>query len=162
MTKGKPWTHEEVKRLPRLVAEGKTIEMIVADLEKSRDAVYHKCRRLGLAVEEEGAKGRTTSSIRLPKELPSIEEALKILAGALQAASQAGLDKVEVQRLQAIATLARTYEQLVSRYIDYRGIEVMLIEMREKYEALVGQMQRQPRQSGDDGNKSLEAHGGNG
>jgi maleate cis-trans isomerase len=94
--------------------------------------------------------------------LPSIEEALKILAGALQAASQAGLDKVEVQRLQAIATLARTYEQLVSRYIDYRGIEVMLIEMREKYEALVGQMQRQPRQWGNDGNKSLEAHGGNG
>jgi hypothetical protein len=104
MTKGKPWTHEEAKRLLKLVAEGKTIEIIVADLEKSRDAVYVKCRRLGLVVEEEGAKGRTTSSIRLPKELPSIEEALKILAGALQAASQAGLDKVEVQKLQTIGS----------------------------------------------------------
>jgi hypothetical protein len=148
--------------LLRLVAQGKTIEMNVADLEKSKDAVYHKCRRLGLVVEEEGAKGRTTSSIRLPKELPSVEEALKILAGALQAASQAGLDEVEVQRLQAIATLARTYEQLVSRYIDYRGIDVMLIDMRKKYDALTGQMQRQPRQWGNDGNKSLEAQGGNG
>jgi hypothetical protein len=69
---------------------------------------------------------------------------------------------VEVQRLQAIATLARTYEQLVSRYIDYRGIEVMLIDMRKKYDALTGQMQRQSRQWGNDGNKSLEAHGGNG
>jgi hypothetical protein len=48
--------------------------------------------------------------LSLPRELPSIEEALKLLAGALQAASQAGLDKVEVQRLQAIATLARTHE----------------------------------------------------
>ena len=93
----------------------------------------------------------------LPKELPSIEEALKLLAGALQAASQAGLDKVEVQRLQAIATLARTYEQLVSRYVDYRGIEVMLIEMREKYETIVRQKQRHPRQGGNDGNKSMEA-----
>jgi hypothetical protein len=45
----------------------------------------------------------------------------------------------------------------VSRYIDYRGIEVMLIDMRKKYEALTGQMQRQPRQWGNDGNKSMEA-----
>jgi len=104
VTRGKPWTREEVKRLLRLVAEGKTIEMIVADLEKFRDAVYVKCRRLGLVVEEEGAKVLTSSSIRLPEELPSVEEALKILAGALQAASQAGLDKVEVQKLQAIGS----------------------------------------------------------
>jgi hypothetical protein len=104
MTKGKPWTHEEAKRLLKLVAEGKTIEIIVADLEKSRDAVYVKCRRLGLVEEEEGAKGHTTSSIKLPKELPSIEEALKVSAGALQAASQAGLDKVEVQKLQTIGS----------------------------------------------------------
>ena len=72
MTKGEPWTHEEAKRLLSLVAEGKTSEMIVADLEESRDAVYHKCRRFGLAVEEEGAKGRTTSSIRLPEELRAL------------------------------------------------------------------------------------------
>jgi len=160
MTRGKPWTHEEVKRLLKLVAEGNTIERIMADLQKSRDAVCHKCRRLGLVVEEEGAKGRTAASIRLPEELPSVEEALKILAGALQAASQAGLDKVEVQRLQAIATIARTYEQLLSRYVDYRGIDVELVGMREKYEALVAQMQR--RRSGNDENKSLEEQGGNG
>jgi hypothetical protein len=42
-------------------------------------------RWLGLAVEEEGVKGHTPSSIRQPEELSSIEEALKILAGALQA-----------------------------------------------------------------------------
>jgi hypothetical protein len=36
-------------------------------------------------VEEEGVKGHTPSSTRQPEELPSIEEALKILAGALQA-----------------------------------------------------------------------------
>jgi hypothetical protein len=83
MTKGKPWTREEVKRFFRLVAEGKTIELIVVDLEKFRDAVFVKCRRLGFVVEEEGARVLTSSSIRLPEELPSVEEALKILAGAL-------------------------------------------------------------------------------
>ena len=61
-------------------------------------------RWLGLAVEEEGAKGHTTSSTRRPEELPSIEEASKISAGALQSASQAELDKAELQRLQAIGS----------------------------------------------------------
>jgi len=61
-------------------------------------------RWLGLAVEEEGAKGHTPSSTRQPEELPSIEEASKISAGALQSASQAELDKAELQRLQAIGS----------------------------------------------------------
>ena len=61
-------------------------------------------RWLGLAVEEEGAKGHTPSSTRQPEESPRTEEASKILAGALQAASQAGLDKAELQRLQAIGS----------------------------------------------------------
>jgi len=42
-------------------------------------AIRQKCRRLGLKVV--GAKGyRTTTSLKLPKELPTIQEALKILA----------------------------------------------------------------------------------
>jgi maleate cis-trans isomerase len=66
-----------------------------------------------------------------------VEEALRILAAALQAATEAGLDKVEVQRLQVVATLARTYEDLFADYVDYRGIEVELVELRKKYEDLV-------------------------
>jgi hypothetical protein len=44
---------------------------------------------------EEGAKGPKTSSSNIPKELPTIDKALKILASALKASTQAGLDKVD-------------------------------------------------------------------
>ena len=71
-----------------------------------------KIRRLRLEVIVHGEKsgGTTTSaSLVLPEELPSVEEALRMLAVALKAACRPGLDKVKVQRLQVVATLARTY-----------------------------------------------------
>ncbi len=43
----------------------------------------------------------------LPAELPSVEEAQRMLAGVLRASVEPGLDKVEVQRLRVVATLAR-------------------------------------------------------
>ena len=43
-----------------------------------------------------------------------------MFAGALKVAVKPGLDKVEVQRLQAVATIAKTYKELLTDYIDYR------------------------------------------
>jgi len=138
LPKGKPWTKEEENKLKQFVASGLGLNSIAAMLGKTPSAVYLKCRRLGIRLKEEDVKGYTTSSsIPLPKELPSVEEALKILAGALTAASKPKLNKVEVQRLQVVATLARTYEQLLARYIDYRGIEQRLVELEAKYAKLV-------------------------
>jgi Tfp pilus assembly protein PilO len=71
------------------------------------------------------------SSIYLPRELPSVEEALRMLAGALKAAVKPGLDRVEVQRLQAVATISKTYKELLTDYINYREIEAKLKEMEE-------------------------------
>ena len=86
------------------------MDAISAALCKTEDSVRLKCRRLGLSVEED-SKGYTTSSLNLRKELLSVEETQITLAGALQAANKAGLDKVEVQRLQVVATLTRTYKR---------------------------------------------------
>ena len=134
MPKGKPWTLEEEKQLRELISEGKPLEIIAAKLGKSQQAVAKKIKRLGLEVVVQTRSAQTTTSeIELPKELPTVEEALRILAGALKAASHSGLDRVEVQRLQVIATLASTYKELVADYIDYRGIEAKLIEMERKY-----------------------------
>ena len=72
----------------------------------------------------------------LPDELPSVEETLKELAGALKAAKEPGLNKVEVQRLQAIATLARTYKEILADYINYREVEDKLNDMQAKYTEL--------------------------
>lgn len=71
--------------------------LLSSDLVKT---VEKKCDRLGLEVVGVVATIKTTTSIPIPKELPSVEEALGMLAGALRASCKPGLDKVEVQRLQ--------------------------------------------------------------
>ncbi|MDH5439489.1 MAG: hypothetical protein OEZ48_01735 [Candidatus Bathyarchaeota archaeon] len=65
MLKGKPWTVEEEKQLRKLS------EVVV---------LYP----LG-----------TTTSLQLPNDLPSVEEASEILAAALKASAEPGLDKVK-------------------------------------------------------------------
>ena len=60
-----------------------------------------------------------------------------MLAAALKAACTSGLDKVEVQRLQVVSTIARTYKEILVDYVDYRGLEAELLELREKYAELV-------------------------
>lgn len=135
MTKGKPWTNEEEKELQILVKAGASPSAIAQKMGKTYAATVKKCERLGLVVDV--TRGlRTSTSIKLPKDLPTIEEALQMLAGALKKACEPGLDKVEVQRLQVIATLARTYKDMFAEYLDYRGIEKRLVELEAKYAAL--------------------------
>ncbi len=133
MTKGIPWQVEEEIQLKKLIDAKTTINKIAPILKRTPTAILLKCQRLGLVPPE----SITNSALPLPAELPSVEETLKDLAGALQAAKAPGLNKVEVQRLQAIATLARTYKEILADYLDYRGIEAQLIDMGAKYEALL-------------------------
>ena len=147
MPKGKPWTVEEENRLRQMLREGVSLESIAVQLGKSKDAVVKKALRLGLEVV--GYSPKTTTSFKLPEKLPSIEEALKILAGALKASAMPGLDKVEVQRLQAVATLARTYKQLFADYVNYRQIEAKLLEVEKAYEALLRE-KREDAEGSDD------------
>lgn len=139
MPKGKPWTAEEEKELKHLVEAGEPLNVVAARFGKSQQAIIKKAERLGLevVVVTKGGDRTTTSEIILPKELPSVEEALKILAAALQKATEPSLTKIEVQRLQATAMLARTYKELVADYVNYREIEKELVEMREKYEKIL-------------------------
>ena len=44
--------------------------------------------------------------------------------------------RLKFRGLQVVATLARTYEEKLAHYIDYRRIENELLELREKYEEL--------------------------
>lgn len=137
MPKGKPWPAEDEAKLKHLIDERQPLQVIAAKLGRSKQAVRRKAERLGLEVEGQTRRqSTTTSGIKLPKELPSVEEALKILAGALNTASEPGLDRVEVQRLQVVATLARTYKDLLADYIGYRQIEVKLVELEAKYAKL--------------------------
>ena len=51
-------------------------------MKKTYAAVSKKCERLGLEVVGATPQVKNTTSILMPKELPSIEEALKKLACA--------------------------------------------------------------------------------
>jgi Tfp pilus assembly protein PilO len=67
-----------------------------------------------------------------------------MLAGALKAAVKPGLDRVEVQRLQAIATISKTYKELLTDYINYREIETKLKEMEERNAQLLKERSPSP------------------
>ena len=81
--KGKPWSVEEEMKLKVLVESKNSLEDIAAELDKTSDAVLKKCLRLGLKVV--GSRSlKTTTFIPMPKDLLSVEETLRMLAGALE------------------------------------------------------------------------------
>jgi hypothetical protein len=69
----------------------------------------------------------------LPEELPSVETTLKTLAAALEGLKKPGLEKNDVFRLRCIIAGSKVYKELLSDYMNYRGLEVELMELREKY-----------------------------
>ena len=82
-----------------------------------------------------------TSNLKLPTELPSIEEELKVLSAALKALEQSGLEQSEVLRLRSIIQGVKIYKELFADYVDYRGIEAELVDLRRKYEELAKKAQ---------------------
>ncbi|MGB9960296.1 MAG: hypothetical protein ACPLKQ_07245 [Candidatus Bathyarchaeales archaeon] len=74
--------------------------------------------------------------MKSPHTLPSLEEVLLLLAGALKKAAEPGLGKTELQRLSAIAALYKAYESGLEKYVDYRQIEAKLLELEKKYAEL--------------------------
>ena len=128
MTKGKQWSTQEEAELKSLIEANARINEISTKLQKTPGAIFLKCKRLGIELK---AKGYANTSIPIPRELPSVEETAKILAGALKLATQPGLDKIEVQRLQTVATIAKIYKEHLADYIDYRQIEAKIREMEE-------------------------------
>ncbi len=109
-------------------------------LGKTLVAVRLKASRLGL-VDDDGSEKTTPSSstlekLVLPDELPSIEEELKTLVGALEQLETGKLDKLGVFRLRTIIMGVKVYQELVAEYVDYRGLEAELLEWREKYSDL--------------------------
>ena len=143
MPRGKPWSIEDERRLKELFQSGvRENRALAAALggRYSANAVYQKLRDLGLLSKEEEAKPRRSSSsfaaLKLPADLPSVEEQLKVLAAAVKALETPGLDKTEVMRLANIIRGVEVYIARFADYVDYRGLERELVEWREKYAAL--------------------------
>lgn len=132
--RGSPWTVEEEIQLKKLVDAKTPIDVIASTLGRQSPAILIKCHRMGLTIPNGNV---TKAALPLPAELPSVEDALRKVAGALEAASAPGLSGVEVQRLQLVASLARTYKEILADYLNYREVEAKLNDMEAKYAALL-------------------------
>lgn len=139
MTKGKAWTVEEELRLKELLEDGMPVSGIAAMLSKTKVAVSIKLRRLGLKDDSAQKKAVSSSSSRgleLPAELPTVEEAVKVLGGVMLAMTKPGVSKAEVYRLKALADVAWKFKESMAELVRYRELEREIVELRRKYEEL--------------------------
>jgi hypothetical protein len=129
MTKCKKWTLQQETQLKNLIETNIPMDEIANQLNKTPGAIILKSQRLGLNL---NTNGYIDKPIPIPRHLPSVEETLKILAGALKESTKPGLNRLEVNRIQAITTIAKTYKELISDYINYRALELKLKEMEQE------------------------------
>jgi hypothetical protein len=143
MPKGKPWPVKEERQLRALREEGKTVAEIAERMNKTAGAIKQKLRRCGLKVVTIKNSGDTTTSeLILPEELPSVEDALKKLAAAMNALETPGLSKNEIMRLRSISQISEKYQKLLANYVDYRGIERKVDQAIEKLQQRVERQEK--------------------
>jgi hypothetical protein len=133
--KGKPWPTEDEKKLQDWVTLGIGLDVITFSFEGkyTKEGIRQKIMALCLEEQSSQQKSCSSSNLELPPELPSIEEALISLSAALKALEQPGLDQTEVIRLRSIIAGVKTYKELFADYVDYRGLEAEVMELRKKY-----------------------------
>jgi hypothetical protein len=124
------------KQLREMVCAGSTIKAVAEKLGKTQNAIRQKMIKLELKEEKKSCSKVFSSTLRLPDALPSVEEQLKVLAGALAALEAEGLDPAETLRLRTIIQGVKIYKELLADYVDYRGLERELEEWKEKYAVL--------------------------
>lgn len=73
-------------------------------------------------------------SVQLKREgpLPSIEEKLRVLDGALVALEKPGLSMAEVTRLNKIIQGVKVYQDLFVHFVDYQKLENEVVELRKQ------------------------------
>jgi len=139
VTRGKAWTVDEELKLKALLEAGLPVPIIATRLSKTEVAVVLKVSRLGLKDDKKGEKMLSSSSsgeLELPVELPTVEEAGKILGGALLAMMRPGVSKEDLRRWKAVADVAWKYKEFMADFLDYRALEERYVELRKKYEDL--------------------------
>jgi len=138
MPKGKPWSVEEERRLKELVGSGSSMSQIAAEVGKSCEGVRQKMLKLGLKEQQSRNLSCCSSSMPLPENLPSVDNAMKEVWSAMESLKQPGLNHAECQRLRAIILGARVYKELFADQANYRRIEEELVEMRKKLGEMIG------------------------
>lgn len=130
------WTRAEEKKLLKLWEKGiRDFEVLGKELRRPPRGVKQKLNRLGVVVEKKKFTRTTTTAIA-SKDLLTHEQALKILAGAIEALRKPGQDKLELQRLRILVDAVQTYDSVLEKFERWLEIEGRLLEMDKKIEEL--------------------------
>jgi len=150
------WSREQEKKLIDLWTQGeRNVTVLAAQVGRKPEAVRKKLERMGLVVgQKKNFSGTTTNKeeeetrveLEIPPELPSVEEALKLMAAAMHALSKPGLSKVEILRFRTIVNAVKTYQKLLAEYINYREIEEKLVDLEAKYVRWLREKQERSKQ----------------
>jgi len=140
----KTWQPAEEKELieeyKRLGCTQSAIPQLARRFDRSPEAIAQKLRRLGVyGLNVVGSRAEITTTFEEVKNLPSPEEVLKIVAAALQKATEPGLGKTELQRLGTIVALSKEYRDGLREFVNYQTIEAKLVELEKKYGELAKQ-----------------------
>ncbi len=146
--KGKPWPSDDERKLKSWFKSGITdLRVLSFNFEGAytKEAIRQKLLSFGLLKEQQQQKNQSccSSKLELPPELPTVEEALKVLAASLKALQTSGLDRVEVLRLRGVISGCKTYKEQFADYLNYRELEERLVELEAKYAELVGRKRSQ-------------------
>jgi hypothetical protein len=60
--------------------------------------------------------------MKLPAQLPSVEDALKKLTAAITELEKPGISRAEILRLRSIISSVKIYQPLFAEYVNYRGL----------------------------------------
>jgi len=132
MAKKYYWTREEKAKLLKLVKKGITdFDVLAKELDRKPSAVEKKLKRVGVVVGKNRRQKTTTTAIK-SKGLLTHEQALKVLAGALEALRKSGQDKLELQRLRILVDAVHTYDGVLEKFEKWTEIESRLLEMDKK------------------------------
>jgi len=130
------WSREEEAKLLELYKKGITDPNVLAkELGRKPGAIQKKLERLGVVVVERKIH-KTTTSVPLSNGLLTHEQALKILAGALELLRKPGQDKLELQRLRILVDAIQAYDSVLEKFERWAEIENRLLEMDKKIQEL--------------------------
>lgn len=129
------WTREEEAKLLELWKSGITdMEVLAKKLGRKPLAVERKLQRMGVVVGKRKFQKTTTTVTAVG--LLTHEEALKILAGALELLRKPGQDKLELQRLRILVDAIQAYDSVLEKFERWAEIENRILEMDKKIQEL--------------------------
>ena len=125
------WSRKEEARLLDLWKKGITdMDLLAKEIGRTPSAIRKKLQRMGVVVHPKTSTATTTAIAE--KDLLTHEQALKLLAGTLEALREPGLDKVEITRLRALIEAAKTYDSILEKFENWVEIENRLLAMDKK------------------------------